>query len=62
MTADEFISMHKTYEDIIEKITLMSDSTTSVPSLVDAQLNELKQHIIALAVIQRDLLKSALTS
>lgn len=60
LTPDDFISMHKTCESVIESIELMNNATQGIPSMVDAQLEGLRQNVTALAVIQRDLIKSVL--
>jgi hypothetical protein len=64
MTKDDLISMHKTCEVVIESISLMSDGDVDLsnPSVVEAQLENIRQQVTALAVVQRELLASFIKS
>lgn len=63
LTADNFMSMHKVCQDVIEDITELNNRPVNVfptPEEIAMELETLRKGILNLAVVQRDLIAEVL--
>lgn len=62
LTTDDFISMHKATEEAVTAMQMLEGDVEGYSKdILNAHFEALRQTVLTLAVVQRDLLKAMLT-